>query len=234
MAYANGKEVLFSPVVNYGFDEGKQAEYDAFWDAYQQNGARTNYQCAFGGSGWNVETFKPKYDIVPTDAVMIFRNNAMTNDLVEILEKLGVKLDFSNCTNMQYAFYSAQFERVGEIKLNPKALGTEQMFNISNITTVDKIVLPDNNTLPLNLSTQWLVNIDFEGTIYRNFTATNARALSVQSAKNAINHLANYAGTENEGVYSFKLNENTWLAFDGTAPDGNTWKNYVQSLGWLI
>lgn len=47
------------------FEDGKQAEYDAFWDNFQQNGNRTAYSSAFG-SGWNAEIFKPKYIIRPS------------------------------------------------------------------------------------------------------------------------------------------------------------------------
>ena len=36
---------------------GKQAEYDAFWDAYQSNGERASYENAFSGRGWNDITF---------------------------------------------------------------------------------------------------------------------------------------------------------------------------------
>jgi len=50
-----------------GFEAGKQAEYDRFWDNYQQNGERTNYFGAFSGSAWSKETFKPKYTIRPVD-----------------------------------------------------------------------------------------------------------------------------------------------------------------------
>ena len=52
---------------NEGVAAGKKSEYDAFWDAYQQNGERTNYAYAFAGSCWTPETLKPKYPICPND-----------------------------------------------------------------------------------------------------------------------------------------------------------------------
>ncbi|MBE6739702.1 MAG: hypothetical protein E7565_05230, partial [Ruminococcaceae bacterium] len=36
---------------------GGDSYYDTFWDNYQQNGNRTNYENAFAGYGWNAETF---------------------------------------------------------------------------------------------------------------------------------------------------------------------------------
>ena len=35
-----------------GFDAGRQAEYDAFWDTYQLNGTRTEYRSAFSYYGF--------------------------------------------------------------------------------------------------------------------------------------------------------------------------------------
>ena len=45
------------------FELGRKAEYDAFWDEYQQNGTRTNYTAAFR-TGWNDKIFRPKYNLV--------------------------------------------------------------------------------------------------------------------------------------------------------------------------
>ena len=47
------------------YEAGKQAEYDAFWDNFQDYGNRTTYSSAFG-AGWNAANFKPKYLIKPT------------------------------------------------------------------------------------------------------------------------------------------------------------------------
>jgi hypothetical protein len=85
-----------------GFEDGKKAEYDAFWDAYQQNGERVHYTGAFAGFGWTDETFKPKYDIRPTSILdNLFGSTAVT-DVKGILEKQGVVLDLSNITSITY------------------------------------------------------------------------------------------------------------------------------------
>ena len=47
-----------------GLVDGKQAEYDAFWDAYQAYGSRTDYSYAF--YNWKDELFNPKYKFVKT------------------------------------------------------------------------------------------------------------------------------------------------------------------------
>ena len=47
-----------------GFEDGKKSEYDAFWDAYQQNGNRTHYVDAFTQLGWTDVVYQPKYPII--------------------------------------------------------------------------------------------------------------------------------------------------------------------------
>ena len=46
-----------------GVEAGKQAEYDKFWDAYQENGNRYDYAYGFYNLGWTDDSFMPKYDI---------------------------------------------------------------------------------------------------------------------------------------------------------------------------
>ena len=55
-----------------GYTEGRKAQYDEFWDSFQDNGNRTNMRNLFSGQGWNDKTFKPKYSMNPTDANSMF------------------------------------------------------------------------------------------------------------------------------------------------------------------
>lgn len=49
-------------------EQGRQEEWSEFWDDYQDNGNRTDYQLAFRGIGWTSKNFKPKYDIICSKA----------------------------------------------------------------------------------------------------------------------------------------------------------------------
>lgn len=73
------------------------------------------------------------------------------------------------------------------------------------------------------------------GVIAQNWAFTYS-PLSVESMKSIISHLKNFAGTENEGVYTIRFTDACWEALeaDSTAPNGDTWKDYVESLGWLL
>lgn len=93
---------------NNAYDEGKQAEYDAFWNSVQQNGNKTDYAFAFAGTSWNDTTFKPKYDIIPSIANSMFQNSWIQN-LVAILETQGVTLDTSNASTIQNFFVACPY-----------------------------------------------------------------------------------------------------------------------------
>ena len=126
-----------------GYTEGKQSEYDRFWDAYQQNGNRTDYSNSFAGCGWTQENFKPKYDIAPENAYMIFRMNPCEIDLVERLSSLGVSLDLSKAINTQYMFTNSSFTRIGVIDVS-SSINTSPLdsvvANCTKLVTIDKII----------------------------------------------------------------------------------------------
>lgn len=89
------------------FDAGKKAEYDRFWDTYQQNGNRAYYVYAFGGEGWNDDTYKPKYPINAPFANTLnytYIYSAITNTVVPIsIGGLVTRLShtFGYCTNLK-------------------------------------------------------------------------------------------------------------------------------------
>jgi hypothetical protein len=79
-----------------------------------------------------------------------------------------------------------------------------------------------------------LKNITFDGVIGQNISFSDS-PLSVESMKNIILHLANYAGTTNEYAYTLTLKSDRWTALESegaTAPGGITWAEYINELGW--
>lgn len=103
------------------YDAGKQAEYDRFWDEFQNYGNRTRYCGGFSGGGWNKETFKPKYVIRPGtsstgSAYMFAFFNCNSNQLLDFREYAHM-FDFSNLTNAMYMFQDAAFDHI-EIDLS--------------------------------------------------------------------------------------------------------------------
>lgn len=128
-----------------GFERGKQAEWSEFWDSYQQNGKRTYYSNAFGYQ-WTDICFKPKHDIKPTSAVQMFDSCNIT-DVQACLDKVGTKLDFSNCTNFDMMITGGgAIKRFGTIDTRGAA-NISGIFNGgSNLQTVDLFILKDDGS----------------------------------------------------------------------------------------
>ena len=99
-----------------GFDAGKQAEYDAFWDEFQQNGKLTRYYSAFSGTGWNSKNLKPKYKITPEAGVygcerMFFFCNAWNSQPIDFREIEEI-FDFSNIAHINTMFADANINHI--------------------------------------------------------------------------------------------------------------------------
>lgn len=180
------------------YESGQKAEYDRFWDIYQQSGIRGSYDNAFAGSGWTTENFKPKYDINATNAYMLFRANTMKIDLVEYLENLGITLSVSNANGIQYAFNNSRFTHIGVVDARKTTTNVSldaTFSNNPNLVTIDKIILnPEVKTAQFsNTFTQCvaLENIAFEGEIKTNgLNLQWSTKLSKESITNIINVLS--------------------------------------------
>ncbi len=190
--FFSGLEVGREEGLTEGIEQGKQAQEDAFWDAYQQNGTRTDYQGAFGGLGWTNEFFKPKYDIKPVQATYMFRQTNISGDLVEILDNLGVILDFSECTGAAEVFSNAaRITRVGVIDLR-KSTYNGNAFAYCSAKTIDKVLVSEKTGVGnfpgyANL----LENMTIEGTIAQSgFNAQYSTKLSKASITSIINALS--------------------------------------------
>ena len=105
---------------------GGDSYYDAFWDTFQWNGNRKNYDYAFGGLGWRKDNFKPKYDIVPTSAVHMFayaKSDATTiteDEMIlmkEVEEERGIVFDFSQAASLGATFRTSLFKELNVIDL---------------------------------------------------------------------------------------------------------------------
>lgn len=228
------------------YDAGKQAEQDRFWDEYQKNGERVAYNSAFFGQYWGDGCFQPKYDMRPTNANLMFQECWVT-DLAGILKERGVVLDLSNCTSMKMAFYWCK--KMTNIPTVDTTATTDDSANgtfyylfgsDSALKSIEKIILKQSGEQEFNNTFSGcsaLREVRFEGVIGRSLNIQGVAGISVESLKSAISCLKNYAGTEYEQAYTFKIHSVSWadLERSGTAPDGGTWENYVKfTLGWAI
>lgn len=226
------------------FEAGKTAEWSDFWDVVQQNGKRTDYSYGFFNESavsytWTEKTFNPKYDMTPTNANRMFTNFRGSIDFTEYLANLGIKLDLSKASNAQHIFHGSKLLRVPVIDVSGAThqYGYMNLFSWCPIHTVDKWIVADNgikfiDTFAGNYA---LKNIVVEGIIGQSVSFSTC-PLTVESIKSIISHLKDYS-TEAPFTYTVTFSSACLTALDAegnTSPNGNTWRQYAQDLGWNI
>ena len=97
-----------------GFEAGKQAEYDAFWDTYQQNGERSNYYMGF--AYWEDSCYKPKHPIATASsgsvANMMFDSAKITDTRVDIFVNCpSVNSMFRMCRSLKTACFNGKHNK---------------------------------------------------------------------------------------------------------------------------
>lgn len=202
-AYEKGKSESGTIGYDEGYADGQKAEYDSFWDSYQQNGQRRNYNYAF--FGWTTDAFKPKYPIIATgDASYMFggcligNQDAADFDFVE----RGIVLDTSGATSLTYMFRNALgIKRIGALDCT-SCKDLNRLFYSCRVETIDEFKVNENTTYTNTFDyTSRLNNITISGTIGKsiNFSAC---PLSYESMKSIIHHLKYLNGTGEEGYHA--------------------------------
>lgn len=181
------------------YDAGKQAEYDAFWDTFQDYGKRKRYAYAFyspqASNYWSNTTLKPKYPIQPTEAQYMFNCTGFNGDLTR-----AVDLDFSKCTNFLNAFaYAFYITKLGVIDFRQANTGSISCcLYCRALETIEEIILKEDGTQFHNGST-WsftncdsLKNINITGVIpfSANFQYSPLTKESITSVINALSSTA--------------------------------------------
>ena len=216
------------------YEAGKKEQYDDFWDSYQENGTRTNYNYAFYGRGWTNKTFNPQYDIMPLTANFMFSDaRNLTGDLDELIKKQGIKFDTSKCTTFTNFANSA----IGITKFPPidltsvtTVMGNTNSFSYSTGLIELEIII--TSTTPFMNTTfnrcDSLKKLRITGTIGQNgFDIHWSTKLSADSLKSIVNALsttttgltvtlpstaqANYEAEHGEGSWdSLTAGRNNW------------------------
>lgn len=154
-----------SEAVDPVFEAGKKAEYDAFWDAYQDYGNRSNYRYAFSYHGWKDDNFFPKYDIDLTNAASLFQSSNITN-LKDKLIQQGVKLDSSSCKLLLQMFQNSYILHIPELDIS-EVTNSSYAFASDSIATIDKLIVSENTIISENMfvNANGLIEITFEGAL---------------------------------------------------------------------
>ena len=224
------------------YEAGRKAERDAFWEEFNRNaGSSLKGPFMFAGPAWSDKTFDPPRGSViqPESTYMMFANTRIT-DLVKICEERNVTIDFSKATDITNPFYGAyggSLTHVGVIDTRSSTKIASIAYGARELTTIDLIILKDDGsqtfTTPFNNASS-LANIAFEGCIGKTVSFADS-PLSVASMKSVISCLKNLTGTSTAGVNKITFNDACWtkLEADSAAPDGGTWRSYVENtMGW--
>lgn len=193
-----------------GVEAGKKAQYDAFWDAYQQKGSsyyRTT-NGVFSGERFNVNSFFPKYDIKPVGiANHLFyawesSRHSEVLDLKQRLKDCGVMLDTSGATDISYMFgYGSAICNIPTIDCTGLTAASSNVFAHMwhTNTTIEKLIVNDTVTYSnWFLNTTGLVEIRFEGVIGHDIALANASKLSTESVQSIIDHLKDLTGESSQ------------------------------------
>lgn len=169
---------------------------DSFWDAYQENGSRGNYQYAFSGAWWTNDTFTPKCQLKPWQAAFMFYNAAIT-DLSNLPDGTP-RIDFSGVhqnMNCQRTFADSAVEIIGTVDVSNISDSINTLFgwnttSTCKLHTIQKLIVAETNSFGTNCfqNCSKLENITIQGTIGKNFNMS-ACPLSTDSVQSVINAL---------------------------------------------
>lgn len=180
---------LESVDTNPVFEAGKKSEYDAFWDAYQNNGNRDHYQHGFAGLGWTYKNFYPKYSMIPKYAVGMFEQSRVV-DIYSRLDEKNLVLDLSECTQITNVFYAAYAEHLRRIDIR-KGQDAGNLFSYSRIATIEALVVDESVSYrTCFVKSNALTNLTIEGTIGKNGFDVSWSPLSKASIISIVNALS--------------------------------------------
>lgn len=184
-------------VYQAGYDDGAAAGgggdnyYDTFWDSYQQNGNRTDYRYAFGGTGWDDETFVPKYTIIVngSNAEAMFSYSSIT----QIPEG---KLDFAKVNQCYMTFSGSKLMVAPTLDLSNCIYGVPRMFSqCSNLKEIKTLTVSESvafDNFVQNCTA--LEKITFAGTIGKSISFQWSNSLTAESVQSIIDHLKDLTG----------------------------------------
>lgn len=183
-----------------GYLAGKQAEYDRFWDSYQNYGNRKDYQNCFSGEGWTEELFKPKYDVISTSAYMLFRQSGF-KDLGAAIRNSGKRVAISNSI-LQFTFQqSLQLEVIEGIEiLTPLVSTTSAFASCPKLRKIQTLPIAENATSLDFSNIPALEEISFSGVLPVSFSFAQSPNLTAESVQNIIDHLKDLTGQTSKRV----------------------------------
>ena len=200
--------------VKEGIAEGKSAEYNSFWDNFQNYGNRRNYKGAFDGYAFNADTFFPKYDIIAEGnaSQLMYAWNSNDNvmpkspmDLQQRLIDCEVTLDTSRATNLNSIFSYSNITHIPTIDCSSLQNGEASGLFAhcwGFLKHIEKIIVHEGIIFK-----NWFINdgglesVTIEGIIGQNgFDVSPCASLSHSSLMSIINALKDFTGEPDDEI----------------------------------
>ena len=182
----------FQNISDGGYERGRQEEYDAFWDAFQQKGSRTDYSHAFRGAGWTDESFKPKHPL-------LLAGSAESMCAGAAFTEIPVAVDFSRCNNIYYCFdHCSNLVRLPRLDLSEVRTANFGFGYCLRLEEIQCLVFSENTVLTAN-TFQGIANLKHltvEGTVNTMIVLQYASGLTNESVQSIIEHLKDLTGGE--------------------------------------
>lgn len=133
---------------NEGYTAGQQAEWDAFWEVFQQGGAEMTYQHAFSSGKFTDENYNPKYPLrfasnTSVGGQYVFYSSTITDTKVEIVT--GLNRSTTSCFQ-----YCRQLHTIRKLTVNS---GNTFANTFDNCTALKNIVI--EGVIGNDINFQW-------------------------------------------------------------------------------
>jgi hypothetical protein len=237
IASAGNVPKVYDSGYKVGFEEGKKAEHDAFWDS--ANGSfNVDGKYHFAGSLWNDYTFNPTQSYTFNNCQGTFQD-CRIKDLKGILERNNVTFDFSKARYFDYMAYSSTIESFPLIdtngatrlywtfaymtgqnismKLIIKDDGSLDFSNAFSNTNIKELIIVSGVIGKNGLNLQWSTSLNkasIESVI--NTLSSTTSGLTVTLSKTAVNNAfginVDDASTYPEGseYYNLRQSKSNW------------------------
>jgi hypothetical protein len=203
-----------------GIEQGKQAQYDEFWDNFQQNGKLMDYRYAFNGAHWNNKTFNPKYPMHINYAIQTFENCGCTD-----CDLRNWSFNWGSCYNFQSTFKNFKgLVAVGEISCWGASNLDQIFYGCSSLTTIEKLWIPENATFYNNAfyNCTSLTYLRIGGTIGKliNLQWSPLDKESIESVINSLSTITSgLTATFNKSAKEAAFTDEEWATLTATKPN---------------
>lgn len=189
------------------YEAGKTAEWNEFWDVFQNNGNRRDYSQAFKGENFNSKTFRPKYDLICSEVSAMFQRSSAI-DLAGTLDSLGLTLDISASPSILQMFQGSGCTRIPVLDAR-NAISMNYAFGSgAEVREIEKLMISEKMTSFASAfsTASKLEKLIVEGTIARNgFDVHWSTLLSHESLLSILNALKDYSADISGTVWKVTL-----------------------------